>query len=364
MKTTIQTIFIFCCILIKSQSGTDLSIKDIDNTQSVSMALLDNSPSIVFANSIPKQLSLNTNNLSNLSVEVTPFYYLNKKKYEGYEFFGLKDTDSTFKYESSGFHNLSKITLSLNAIPKDSATTIAFGARTNILTLYNSSPKELHELFETIANDDEITEKAKEKLKEKGIDEPSVTTDEYEKYTILLEKEKDNIKKELKVEEKLSSFINQLKNPMVTLDVSGAYSSISPNNRISSFRTDRYGIWSTLGLSFNLNKDYTRFFKFYFFLRYLKDNYIEDKILSTSQFTDFGLKLQVVLSKKFSTAYEYVKRNGDGGDYRSVGQIQWKFSNELTFNGGFGKNFEISNTNLITFLGISWGFVNNPKTKN
>lgn len=363
MKTIVNAIFIFCFVLIKSQSETDLkAIKDIDNTQSVSMALLDNSPSIVFANSLPKKISLNTSNLSNVSVEVTPFYYANHA-YKGYEFFGLKDTLNSFKYTSGGFHNLSKVTLSLNAMPKDSATTISIGARTNILTLYNHSPQKLHEQITAVANDDEITAMAKSNLLKNGIKEPSVTDSKYEEYVVLLEKEKDKIKDEMKIDVRLSDFINQLKNPMITLDVSGAYSTIAPGNRISDFRTDRYGVWSTFAFSLNLNKEYTRFFKVYLFLRYLKDSYIEEDIMKRSEFTDYGVKLQGVLSKNISVAYEYVKRNGDGGDYRSVGQIQYKVNDELSFSGGFGKNFEISNTNLMTFLGISWGIVNNPKTK-
>lgn len=369
MKAIITVIFILCYVFVKSQSGTDLNIKDIDNTQSVSMALLDNSPSIIFANSLPKKIGVNTGNLSNISVEVTPFYYGNHKEYEGYEFFGLKDDGKTFKYTNGGFHNLSKVTFSLNAMPKDSATTIAIGARTNILTLYNSSPQKLHDQIDAISKEitstvkeGEITAMAKLNLLKKGVKELSVKDDGYDKYVILLENEKGRIKDELKAE-KLSDFISQLKNPMITWDVSGAYSSIAPHNRISDFRTDRYGIWSTFAFSLNLNREYTHFLKVYLFLRYLKDNYIEKDIMASSEFTDYGLKLQGVLGKNISIAYEYVKRNGNGGDYRSVGQIQYKINDELSFNGGFGKNFEITNTNLMTFLGISWGIVNNPKTK-
>ena len=57
---------------------------------------------------------------------------------------------------------------------------------------------------------------------------------------------------------------------------------------------------------------------------------------------------------KLKFSYEYLERDGDNKQFRSVGNITYQFSEDITINGGFGKDFPADN-NLITLLGINWG---------
>ena len=72
-------------------------------------------------------------------------------------------------------------------------------------------------------------------------------------------------------------------------------------------------------------------------------------------FYDIGGKVELEF-KRMSISYEFIKRIADGENtHRSNGVLKYKISNEFYLTGAFGKNFG-NNENLISLLGINWGF--------
>ncbi len=83
-------------------------------------------------------------------------------------------------------------------------------------------------------------------------------------------------------------------------------------------------------------------------------NIDEEGFYFNESFWDYGGKLELELNK-FKLGYEYLKRSGDEERFRSVGNISYQLNDEIIITGGFGKDFPVDN-NLVTILGINWGF--------
>ena len=89
---------------------------------------------------------------------------------------------------------------------------------------------------------------------------------------------------------------------------------------------------------------------------FLTSRYIEDEFNLNENilyYRDIGGKLEFEIGK-FSLGYEYIDRNGSIDKVRSVGTIKYLINNNLSLNGGFGKDFSLEE-NLVTLFGINWG---------
>ena len=140
------------------------------------------------------------------------------------------------------------------------------------------------------------------------------------------------------------------------LDFAAAYSSLYPENNYRKNQQDRIGVWSTLTFSPKVNENYLNF---YGFIRYIKDNSVYNNLTlnytDRFEYFDYGCKVQIDIDA-LSFGYEYIKRKGNGKDFRSVGVIQYKINSNYYLTGGFGKNFSSdSSKDLVSLIGIRWG---------
>jgi len=167
----------------------------------------------------------------------------------------------------------------------------------------------------------------------------------------------------------LKSNVDSIQNlkPVFSIDLASAYNHFFDNSAYSSGKFGKVGIWATLTFNQSLSKNNKNYLNIYLFNRFIRDEMQYDDTLHTykkNSFTDIGGKIGFEFNK-LSIAYEYIKRTGDGADYRSVGSVNYKLSKDVTIEGGFGKNFQDTD-NLITILGLRWGlnFNNEFSTKN
>ncbi len=296
-----------------------------------------------------KEFSLNTENLSRISFEYTFFINKSYKKITGLQYYGLGNNTSDIKQFT--MNKIGRLNLSGALNQTDTITTVALGLNINLFTLYSKTNANLTKSYSKFKSDIQaLSDQAHEELLKEGV---KISDDDY------------NTKKAERIEklkyEFADDFVDVLKKPMLTLDAAAAYSQLFPSNTYNVNQKDRYGAWSTLTFAINTSKNEKKehFINAYLFARYINDksiyNALYDDYRDNLNFFDYGGKLQIDINK-FSIAYEYIKRNGDNKDYRSVGNIQYKISDELYLTGGFGKNFKSDfNQNLMTVFGIKWG---------
>lgn len=348
-------------------------LKNIAVSSSPSQMLLDNAPSIIVAQPYVKAYNVNLNNINDLSFDITPLMI--NSKFKGWEYYGYYDNFE--KYDV--FNNLLKATFSLSVKKENDYSNATLGFRTNVITVYNVKKSKMGDEFkkfrEGLRNVNSVArEKAKKEIEEKYKDElkncDSFTGVEKEVCVKQFYAQHDNERQELSMlyVDELSDissfdFYKVLNNPLLSLDVAAAYNHIFQDESFSKNQSGRVGTWATLKFSKPFDKTYTSFVNGYLFTRYLKDNYYFDKDLqlySKMNFIDYGARIQVEF-KKFSLSYEFIKRDGDLSDERSVGLITYKINENLYLNGGFGKNFEGINGSSFTLLGIAWGI--NPNNQ-
>lgn len=148
------------------------------------------------------------------------------------------------------------------------------------------------------------------------------------------------------------------KKPLFSIDVAIAYSHFMGDKDADyDGGFGRFGFWTSSDLALNLdNIDNDCYFHIYGVFRYLRDglNLNADNELFTETKIDYGGIVELEF-KKLSFAYEYLSRDADNNDdSRSIGSIRYKISDQISINGGFGKNF-ISDGNTVAIFGIQWG---------
>ncbi|KJD31267.1 hypothetical protein PK35_15650 [Tamlana nanhaiensis] len=141
--------------------------------------------------------------------------------------------------------------------------------------------------------------------------------------------------------------------PFLRLDGALAYGMLFKENTISS-NVNRFSGWLTLDFAINLIKKEKQasqpanYLHIYGIAKYVDDGFIANQ----GVFWDYGGKVELEFNKlKF--AYEYLKRDGFGSQYRSVGNINYQLFKKVSLTGAFGKDFPEEN-NLITLLGVNW----------
>jgi len=155
------------------------------------------------------------------------------------------------------------------------------------------------------------------------------------------------------LKENLGAAVNMT--PVFKVDIAMAYSTLLNNNN-SNFNDTlgRFGFWVTSDLALPFSSDGSRFIHFYAVARYIRDglNLDPENTLFTTNVYDVGGKLELELAS-ISLGYEYLSREGDTDNYRSLGTVRYRVSDAFTLSGGFGKNF-MSGDETISLLGVKW----------
>lgn len=157
--------------------------------------------------------------------------------------------------------------------------------------------------------------------------------------------------------------------PLFSVDVAFATSIAFANNNFNDNHLYRTGGWITACFSKPLDKNSEtslselyqakNYLNLYGLFRVLsEDNTTDFKTFTTQTNIDFGGRLEFEFSNvsiSFESVYRAVVNDKSTSTARNVGIIQYKLSDNLFLTGTFGKNFGDQN-NLVSFLGLSWGF--------
>jgi hypothetical protein len=343
-KNVIWLFLILTQICLCQNTGKTIDLKSVEIVNSSALSLLDKTAAIITSNPDCKDFNINTENLSNISID----FSLNKGKLNGLEYYGLGKSTADFKQAT--INKLLRPNVSGVINQTDSTTTIAAGFNVNILTVFRSNKQNITDAYESIRKiTKKLTDAADSAM---ARDFPnlirSVNPQEYDtQYAKILE----NLPSE-----EADEFAEILKKPLLMLDLAAAYSTLYSDNTHGNNQQDRVGVWSTLTFSPKVENNYLNL---YGFIRYIKDNSVYSNLTSgysdQIEYFDYGCKIQIDINA-ISFGYEYIKRNGDGNDYRSVGVVQYKISSNYYLTGGFGKNFiSDSDKDLVSLLGIRWG---------
>lgn len=347
-KIITLALVIYSSSLIAQSNATSTDLKEIEIANSSALSLLDNTAAIITSNPAVKEFNINTENLSKISFDYSVIF--NRNQLDGLGFYGLGDSVSNFKRVT--FEKMWRPNLSGAISQNDSTTSVAIGINTNLLTIFSKNKKELTDSYNDF-----------KEAYQKMIDSvEAVIINQYpdlQRSSPEFRNKRESILESIKMDAP-EEFAEILQKPLFTLDVAAAYSLLYPDNKFSHNQSDRLGVWSTATFSFKTVKDNGNYINFYAFARYLKDDSVYQETLGdysdTFEYFDYGGKGQLDF-KKLSIGYEYIKRTGDGDDYRSVGLVQYKINENVYFTGGFGKNFESENgDDLLTLFGIRWGF--------
>ena len=375
MKNLILTIIaIIFSFSIFAQTEDTLSLKDLEIPNSPGFILLDQAPTSIerptstkaFALSVINSLDDNFEFPKNYAVEFTPFWFFKHPNMTALKYMGY-DIDDDKQKIFSGFKTSSISAAFINS--RDSLTNqtinnFSIGWRANLISVRNK--KDIGDLKK--ANDKIITylRDLDTKLAEANIFPISPNGE--------VNKEYDNqVKEFLEEEEKKKNDDKDVlaeilkRKPVFAIDAAVAFNSFFIDNDFSSNRFGRFGTWVTINYSQTLDKgkkSKDRYLNIYALGRFIKDGTMltNDEYVKRD-FYDFGGKLEFEF-KKLSIAYEYIERiTDDENTHRSNGILKYKISDQLYLTGAFGKNFG-DNDDLISLLGINWGFsTGQEKTK-
>lgn len=332
MKKILLYLITTCNLTLLFSQGQE--IKDIEIPSAPAFILLDNTTSTIENPKNTKALTLSLLNgiAKDVAIEVTPYFFLKKDKsfYNYQNFFYDEKSPKKYVYKPFTIEGIySNFSFSVATVKKDSVRSISVGARTKFLNVKSEKFKEAFYNAEDIKT------------------EMQRNIDNKEKYDVLNEKYN-----------KLLDAIFKVK-PLVSIDGAVAYSHSFENDDFSSDKPNRFGAWFTLDYNQPLEKDitnYNNYFSIYLFSRYMNEKNIYDvETLKyyNKDFFDLGVKFQLQFDR-LSFAYEYIKRTGDGADYRSVGSVNFKINENIAIEGGFGRNFQ-DKDNLVTIFGLRWG---------
>ncbi|WP_281989313.1 hypothetical protein [Aquimarina aggregata] len=379
---TFYTIIIWMVSLQFFAQNVDegVPINSLELPSSPAFTLMDITPSNIITSDNIRELSVQTINAftggdgdglgQNIAIEVQP-YWLSEKKgtsffkynnltssldnptiddYDGYNIFGdlWKKASISIAYMDGAFE-----------VFEEAQTYVSVGVRTRLITFkskkirdsikaaYKPYGKFLDKLNSAVvqlnqqnASIDEIDKKVKD-LKSKY--------------------EKNNLDDDFK---DITYWLNQKQG--FSLDIAAAYSHfLGDKSKNQSDEFGRFGIWLsgdyTLKIPSNNNDWY---FHVYGTLRYLRDGLNVDPLtndLFITNLLDVGGKVELEYND-LSFAYEYISREGDTEDSRSIGTIKYRINKSLSLVGGFGKNF-MSEGNTVSVFGIQWGIDSEASVK-
>lgn len=372
--------YIFVVLSFISYSQTsDLNLGDfkLSNVTSPAFLLLEESPTEIYTPDNLKPLTIHAlNNFNgNLSIEFVPYFFTNVRNRTYFKYVGVYDGDNQYDITNNNpnvkqkpFSGILR-TLSVSGAYTDkefsgigeSRKVYSIGVRTTILRFFDKNKIywDALSLSDKLSQIDRPVELMAKRRAAKTNGDKDLE-DFYQNAITSYYKEKE--------ETILKPFLKTVK-PIFKVDGAIAYSALFTENKVSSGTANRFGSWLIADVSIILNEGDTNrkannYFSLFALGRYIEDefNLTEDNSLRTLFYRDVGGKVQLDLGK-LSFSYEYISRNGSVNSKRSVGNIKYTISKDITLMGGFGKNFNLED-NLVTLFGINWGLnVTNSSVK-
>ncbi|MDY0088744.1 MAG: hypothetical protein RBR78_00090 [Flavobacteriaceae bacterium] len=342
LRDRVLVFFLLSGLGICAQQG-NITIDNMDIPNAPALVLLDETFTIV---ETPKSIKALTAGLANglgnnVALEFSPYLLFSNNR-SFYDYNGYKIVNAELKEKGLFGQIYTNLSVSVASVRKDAVSNISVGLRTNLLTIHSSKRNEAFNEAENIYNKELYNIKKDEDDWENLRNNPRFIqlTNEYN--TLM---------------DSVSSLNTK---PLFSIDIAGAYSHIYTNNNYDSGTKGKIATWLTLSYNqeiHNMRSGNSTYMSFYAIGRYLNDSmYFDENI---NEFTDRSLfdvggKVEIDFSRLLF-GYEYIKRTNEKDNYRSVGTIKYKLNSDLILTGGFGKNFE-NNDNLVSFLGINWGF--------
>jgi len=339
----INLLSVFC-----NAQKVDLSKFNMSNITSPAFVLVGGAPTEIYTTENIKALAIHTldNFGESMSIEVSPYFLLSTESKDRtyYKYIGLEKTENDLIQRP--FSGLNTTTISFAYVNKNfdaidsEKKTYTVGLRTTILRFYD-----------------------KEKVYNNAIGMSKALAEFTVPQNVLISGEEaikeyyDDHQEELN---KLFEPYQKTIKPIFKLDGALGYSALFKENTLSSSTVNRFGIWLTGEFSQVLNEGadskYNNYINILLTSRYINDGF---NLNSTGNYfdenyNDFGGKIALDFGK-FSFGYEFISRNGTIDSERSVGDIKFMISNNVSISGGFGKDFELED-NLVTVFGINWGF--------
>jgi hypothetical protein len=159
----------------------------------------------------------------------------------------------------------------------------------------------------------------------------------------------------------INALLNQ--KPLFSMDIAAAIAAYGVGD--STWKTGRYGIWTTMSsylpLSPEKNNLQLSYLNLNLSMRYMTDQYhrADNGLLDKQNAFDIGGKIALE-ADKFTFGFETVYRilgNSKDTQFRTVGIFNVKVKDNLYVNGAFGKNFDLPNK-LVALFGVNFGFGN------
>ncbi|GAA3631421.1 hypothetical protein [Flavivirga jejuensis] len=388
-------LFIILCVvnLSAQEEEKNKSINDFnfESTTSPAFSILEETPTVINTPENLKSLALYLSNgfsNGNISLETNPYWLITNTKDKSYrDYRGIKKNKNA-EYIIDPFKSIQTNTsFSLGYINKkfqgfeDEKKTLAIGLRTTLLELYGRKrTKKVLGIINVVdkAYSNEAITKFDKYIRGFSLTTPDrKKSEDYVNNGVIPKEYSDAAVKFLQryteygsvyadgaslvkayfeeTSKKVLGFYFNPKNikPLIRLDGALAYSELFKENEINANTAKRIGSWLTLDVAIQLNDK--NYFHIYAISRYIDNGFnidAEQNYFNTN-FWDIGGKLEFELDK-FKLSYEYLKRDGYGEQYRSVGNLVYQINKKMSITGGFGKDFP-QNDNLITLFGINWG---------
>lgn len=363
MKNTLLTSILSLWVSFAwAQADNEVTIENLQIPNSPAFILLDEAPTAIDRPATSKALALglidalngNTILPKNYAAEFTPYWYFKHDSLTALKYIGIEPDN----FWTRMGNNISKASVSLAFVNKTADDAVlpihhfSIGARTNLISIWTEGDKKdvrnkYAQAVQELADLDSI----------QGI-LPPVPTGDYAAYAIAMQQYQANLQAQLESWDisKSALSVSQIQKPVFALDLAAGYNEFFLNNDIHQNHFGRFGIWMTANYSRKLCKSSSCYLNIYAAGKYLKTGTtLEQGEYVQKEFYDAGFKIELEC-KRLTFSYEYLKRlNDQENTTRSNGLIRYKISDKVYLTGAFGKNFG-DTANLISFLGINWGF--------
>jgi hypothetical protein len=392
MKRVFIFLLTLSALIVNAQEENEPSVNDFnfESTANPAFTIIEESPTAINTPNNIKSLALYVSNgfsNGNIALETNPYWLIPNTKDKSYEDYrGIKknkqgnyvidpfkalQTNTSFSVaytnkEFQGFEEEKKVA--------------ALGLRTTLFQLFSRkqtdklvnilsdtgqpySDEALNKYNGTLVFSDNIVtrEMADEYAKNKTIPQPyidtadNVLTQNPDFKTMYPDAKSLATAYFDKITDRIIKFYYNPKNvkPILRLDGAVAYSLLFKENEFNSSTAKRVGAWLTMDVALQFNDK--NYFHLYAISRYIDNGFnidAEENYFDTS-FWDIGGKLELEIDK-FNLSYEYLQRDGDDEQYRSVGNITYQINKKMSVTGGFGKDFPVGEDNLVTILGVNW----------
>ncbi len=388
MKKVILSLLFLPWLSAHGQNNSDTtSFLDLTPPASPAFNLLDVSPVTVDRPATVRALAVNIANAigngsngfpKNFALQVAPYWLFSHPNMNIYKYNGLvmnrnAAPSERLQFKQNIFYGLRNLSISAASVNKDSAQSnttaatnfIAFSVKANVINVrrrrvleaMNTSIQNINSMFtSSLGTADSICQVQFDPATQVRQFSDCIANTVFRDSVII------NTKRG-----QYDSLL--LIRPLFTLDVALATSLAFANNNFNDNHLYRTGGWITACFSKPLDKNSENslsalyntknYLNLYGLFRVLtEDNTTDFKTFKTQTNIDFGGRLEFELNNvaiSFESVYRAVVNDKSMSTARNVAIVQYKLSDNVFITGTFGKNFGDQN-NLISFLGLNWGF--------